>query len=130
MKRKILFAALLAAASGAQAQATYCRQFDNKTYCSGGVIIHRFGDTTVIPHTTPYQPPAYPALPNVMQQNNSMPTFAAPYSPAGTQNMLPAPASPYLLPVQPAPRQGQMLIAPPGGGPRICHQFGSVLVCN
>jgi hypothetical protein len=130
MKRHLLLSlALLAASAGAQAQTTYCRQISgNKTYCSGGVIVHQFGNTTVIPNTTPYEPQGIPTLPNATQQNNSMPTFAAPYSPAGTQNML-APATPYQLPVQPAPQQGQVLVVPSAGS-RICHQFGTVMVCN
>lgn len=129
-RHSLLLIALLSGAAGAQAQTTYCRQIgNNKTYCSGGVIVHQFGNTTVIPNATPYAPQGFPALPDAMQQNNSMPTFAAPYSPAGTQNMLPAPASPYQLPVQPAPQQGQILVIPPSGS-RICHQFGTVMVCN
>lgn len=131
MKRTLLLSlALLAAAAGAQAQTTYCRQIgDNKTYCSGGVIVHQFGNTTVIPNAVPYEPQGIPALPNTMQQNNAMPTLVAPYSTAGTQNMLPAPAMPYQVPVQPAPQQGQVLVVPPAGS-RICHQFGTVMVCN
>lgn len=130
-RHSLLLLALLAAAAGAQAQTTYCRQIgNNKTYCSGGVIVHQFGNTTVIPNATPYEPQPSPALPGALQQNNSLPTFAAPYSPVGTQNMLPAPASPYAMPsVQAAPQQGQVLVVPPSGS-RICHQFGTVLVCN
>lgn len=128
-RHSLLLLALLAAAAGAQAQTTYCRQIgNNKTYCSGGVIVHQFGNTTVIPNATPYEPQPYPALPGAMLRNNSLPTFAAPYSPAGTQNVLPAPA--YALPPALAvPQQGQLLVVPSSGS-RICHQFGTVLVCN
>ena len=67
MKRNwTLLVVLLVPALAAEGQVTYCRDIgDNKTYCSGGTVIHRFDNTTVIPNVAPAQPypPAMPPNP-------------------------------------------------------------------
>jgi hypothetical protein len=127
MKRSLsLLAVLLVPPLAAEGQVTYCRDIgDNKTYCSGGTVIHRFDKMTVIPNVAPAQPypPAMP--PNPLLQNNALPTLNAPYTAAGTQQALPAP---MIQPVPDAPH-APVIVMPPGRG-RICHQFGTTLVCN
>ena len=125
---------LLAAASTAQGQVTYCRDIGHgKTYCSGGTIIHRNDNTTIITNSRQPVPQAPPTLPNPLLQNNALPTLNAPYTAAGTQGTLPAlpitsttPANQYANPVP----QGATVIVVPPAGSRICHQFGTTLVCN
>jgi hypothetical protein len=49
--RIALIVALLASALAAEAQVTYCKDIgDGKTYCTGGTVIHRHGNTTIIPN--------------------------------------------------------------------------------
>lgn len=134
MKREsLLLALLLVPACAAQGQVTYCRDIgDNKTYCTGGTVIHRQGRTTIIPQAVPAQPyaPAAPVLPNPLQQNNALPTLNAPYTAAGTQQPLPpALPTPMIQPAKPEAPGAPVIIVPPSGS-RICHQFGTTLVCN
>ena len=132
MKRELsLIAALLAFASAAEGQVTYCKDIgDGKTYCSGGTVIHRHGNTTIIPNAMPAQPQSAATLPNPLMQNNTLPTMNAPYSPVGTQGTLPALPAPSIQPATPpATQAAPVIIVPPAGG-RICHQFGTTLVCN
>lgn len=122
---------LFAAASTAQGQVTYCRDIGHgKTYCSGGTIIHRNGNTAIITNSRQPLPQAAPSLPNPLLQNNALPVLSAPYSAAGTQGTLPTtpitPANPY---IDPAPQGTPVMVVPPAGS-RICHQFGTTLVCN
>lgn len=131
MKRELSLAVfLLAAASTVQGQVTYCRDIGHgKTYCSGGTIIHRNDNATVITHSRQSPLQTAPSLPNPLLQNNALPTMNAPYSAAGTQGTLPA------LPNQPnqfanPATQGTPVIVLPPAGSRICHQFGTTLVCN
>lgn len=128
-----LLTILLAFASAAQGQATYCRDIgDNKTYCTGGTIIHRSGGTTIIQNPMAAPPQAAPALPNPLLQNNALPSMNAPYTGAGTQNALPAaPPTPAIPPATAVPQAAPVIVVPPAGsGGRICHQFGTTLVCN
>jgi hypothetical protein len=121
-----LLAVLLVPPLAAEGQVTYCRDIgDNKTYCSGGTVIHRFDKMTVIPNVAPAQPypPAMP--PNPLLQNNALPTLNAPYTAAGTQQALPAP----MIQLVPDAPHAPVIVMPPGRG-RICHQFGTTLVCN
>lgn len=131
MKRELsLLAVLLVPAFAAEGQVTYCRDIgDNKTYCSGGTVIHRFGRTTVVPNVVPAQPhpPAMP--PNPLMQNNALPTLSAPYTAAGTQQNLPALPTPMIQPAKPDAPGTPVIVIPPTGS-RICHQFGTTLVCN
>ncbi len=135
MKRELsLVVFLIAAASVAQGQVTYCRDIGHgKTYCSGGTIIHRNNNTAIITHSSPPVSQSLPSLPNPLQQNNALPTLNAPYTAAGTQGTLPVlpiipttPANPYANPAL----QGATVIVAPAAGSRICHQFGTTLVCN
>ncbi len=129
-----LIALMFALAPAAEGQVTYCKDIgNNKTYCSGGTIIHRQGNTTVITNSRQAPPHAPPALPNPLLQNNALPTLNAPYSAAGTQGtlqgtlpVLPAPASQFDTPAS----HGSPVIVLPPAGSRICHQFGTTLVCN
>lgn len=132
MKRELSLAvSLLAAASTAQGQVTYCKDIGHgKTYCSGGTIIHRNDNTTIITNSRQPLPQAAPSLPNPLLQNNALPVLSAPYSAAGTQGTLPAlPVSPTNQYVDPARQGAQVIVVPPAGS-RICHQFGTTLVCN
>ena len=80
MKRNLsLLAVLLVPPLAAEGQVTYCRDIgDNKTYCSGGTVIHRFDKMTVIPNVAPAQPypPAMP--PNPLLQNHILVLFHPP----------------------------------------------------
>lgn len=129
MKRELsLIAALLVFATAAEGQVTYCRDIgNNKTYCSGGTVIHRHGRTTIIPNALPAQPS--PSLPNPLLQQNALPNMGAPYSPAGTQGTLPALPTPAIQPARPESPGAPVIVVPPTGS-RICHQFGTTLVCN
>lgn len=131
MKRKLsLFAALFALASAAEGQVTYCKDIGGgKTYCSGGTIIHRNGNTTIIQNPMPTQPQSAATLPNPLLQNNALPTMNAPYSSTGTQNTLPVLPAPAVQPATPATQAAPVIIVPPAGS-RVCHQFGTTLVCN
>lgn len=132
MKRELSLAVfLLAAASTAQGQVTYCRDIGHgKTYCSGGTIIHRNDNATVITHSRQSPLQTAPSLPNPLLQNNALPTMNAPYSAAGTQGTLPAlPVQPGGQFANPAPLGAPVIVLPPAGN-RICHQFGTMLVCN
>lgn len=127
-----LIAALFACAPAAEAQVSYCKDIgDGRTYCTGGTVIHRSGGTTIIQNHAPTQPQAMPTPPNPLLQNNALPTMNAPYTAAGTQNALPvAPPAPIIPPVAPAQQVSPVIVVPPAGGGRICHQFGNTLVCN
>lgn len=132
MKRpSLLLAALLLPAFAAHGQVTYCRDIgDNKTYCTGGTVIHRHGKTTIIPQAVPTQPQGPLAPPNPLLQNNALPTLNAPYTGAGAQQALPpAMPTPMIQPARPEAPGSPVIIVPPSGG-RICHQFGTTLVCN
>lgn len=134
MKYKIaLISALLVLASSAKGQVVYCKDIGGgKTHCSGngGMTIHRFGNMMIIPNALPAQPHTAPALPNPLMQNNTPPTLNDPYSQAGTQHTLPTlPPPTYPQPQQPA-ASGAPVIVVPHAGSRICHQFGTTLVCN
>jgi len=138
MMKSILFAFLLqlAAASTVQAQGVYCKQFGNKTWCNNGMLVHQFGGTTVIPDVAPLAPRA-PLLPHGggILRNNDLPTLAVPYSAAGTQNRLGdygvlVPAAPAAVLVPAAPAAAPVLVVPATSGARVCHQFGTTLVCN
>ncbi len=132
MKRILtLLVFLLATASAAQAQVAYCKDIGNgKTYCSGGTIIHRNDNTTVITHSRQSPQQASPVLPNPLLQNNALPTMNAPYSTAGTQGTLPVlPVHPGNQFAHPAPQGAPVIVMPPAGS-RVCHQFGTTLVCN
>jgi hypothetical protein len=127
---------LLLLASAAEGQVVYCKDIGGgKTHCSGngGMTIHRFGNTTVVPNAIPAQPYPAPTLPNPLQQGNNLPPLNDPYSPysqAGTPHTLPAlPAPAYPQPQQPAAAGAPVIVVPPAGS-RICHQFGTTLVCN
>lgn len=125
-----LLAALFACACVAEAQVTYCRDIGGgKTYCSGGTVIHHHGRTTIVPNAVPAQPQTMPALPNPLQQQDGLPTLNAPYSPAGTQGSLPAMPAPVIQPARPEAPGAPVIVVPPAGS-RICHQFGTTLVCN
>ncbi len=134
MKFKIaLVPLLLVLASAAEGQVVYCKDIGGgKTHCSGngGMTIHRFGNTTVIPNAGPAQPYPAPALPNPLQQGNNLPPLNDPYSQAGTPHTLPTlPATAYPQAQQPAAAGAPVIVVPPAGS-RICHQFGTTLVCN
>ncbi|MBI4988771.1 MAG: hypothetical protein HZC23_08135 [Rhodocyclales bacterium] len=133
MRYKIAFLPmLLVLASSAEGQVVYCKDIGGgKTHCSGngGMTIHRYGNTTVVPNAMPVQPQTAPALPNPLLQNNNLPTLNAPYSPAGTQNTLPVLPAPAYPQAQPASSAAPVIVVPPAGS-RICHQFGTTLVCN
>lgn len=134
MKFKIaLIPLFLALASAAEGQVVYCKDIGGgKIHCSGdgGMTIHRFGNTTVIPNAMPAQPYPAPALPNPLQQGNNLPPLNDPYSQAGTQHTLPTlPAPAYPQAQQPAAAGAPVIVVPPAGS-RICHQFGTTLVCN
>lgn len=123
-------AALFALTSAAEGQVTYCRDIGgNKTYCSGGMVIHRFGNTTVIPNAMPAQPPSSALQPNPLLQNNSLPTMNAPRSAAGSQNTLSGLPPPAVLPARPDLTGAPVILIPPSDS-RVCHQFGTTLVCN
>lgn len=129
-----LIALLLVLAPAAQGQVTYCKDIGHgKTYCSGGTIIHRNDSTTIITNSRQAPPQASPSLPNPLMQNNALPTLDAPYSAAGTQGTLPAlpvqPPSQFAHPPGQAPQGTPVIILPPAGS-RVCHQFGTTLVCN
>ncbi len=126
-----LFAALLLLAPAAQAQPTYCRDIGgNKTYCTGGTVIHHGSGTTIIQnHAPPMQPQPSATLPNPLLQNNALPVLNAPYSGAGTQGMLPAQPAPAISPEMAVPQAAPVIVVPSGRG-RVCHQFGNTLVCN
>lgn len=129
-----LVALMLALTPAAEAQVAYCKDIGHgKTYCSGGTIIHRNNNTTIITNSRQAPPQAFPTLPNPLLQNNALPTLNAPYSAAGTQDtlqgtlpVLPAPANQFDNP----PSHGSQVIVVPPAGSRICHQFGTTLVCN
>lgn len=131
MKRNFaLLAAILALASAAEGQVSYCKDIGKgKTYCGDGTIVHRFGNTVVVPYAMPMQP--HTSLPpNSLLQNNALPTMSVPYSPIGTQSESREQYYPYpIAPAQPATHGGTVLVMPPRGS-RICHQFGTVLVCD
>ena len=131
MKRELsLIAALFAFASTAEGQ-VYCKDIgDGKTYCSGGTVIHRQGNTMIVPNAMPAPPQSAATLPNPLLQNNALPTMNAPYSPAGTQGTLPTPSAPAIhQPTMPATQAAPVNIVPPAGS-RVCHQFGTTLICN
>lgn len=126
-----LMVVLLAFAATAEGQVTYCKDIgNNKTYCSGGTVIHRQGRTTIISNPMPAQPPPSATLPNPLLQNNALPTMTAPYSAAGTQDTLPVLPAPVIQPARPDAPGSPVIIVPPSGGGRVCHQFGTTLVCN
>jgi hypothetical protein len=129
--RIALLVALLAPALAAEAQMTYCKDIGGgKTYCTGGTVIHRHGNTTIIPQAVPAHPgqqlgPASPLL-----QNNSLPTLNAPYTGAGSQQPLSSTLpAPLIQPARPDAPGAPVIVIPPAGS-RICHQFGTTLVCN
>jgi len=132
MKRELSVAVfLLAAVSAAQGQVAYCKDIGHgKTYCSGGTIIHRNDNTAIITHSNPPVSQSPLSLPNPLLQNNALPTLQMPYTAAGTQESLPVqpviPANQYAYPAL----QGATVIVAPPAGSRICHQFGTTLVCN
>jgi hypothetical protein len=76
----------------------------------------------------PAQPYPAPTLPNPLQQGNNLPPLNDPYSQAGTPHTLPALPTPA-YPQQPAAAGAPVIVVPPAGS-RICHQFGTTLVCN
>lgn len=122
----ILIAAMVVLAPSAHGQLTYCKDIGkNKTYCSGGTIIHHLDRTTVISSAAPPQLQSPATLPNPLPHNIGLPSLNAPYSSAGTQGVLPTPASV----VQPTAPGTPVVVVPPPGS-RICHQFGTALVCN
>lgn len=125
--------ALLVCAPLAQGQVTYCRDIGgNKTYCTGGTVIHHHGRSTVITNVAPQQHlPSAALQPNPLLQNNALPTLDVPYTAAGTQQQA-LPAMPAPVVVQPArpDAPGAPVILVPSTGNRICHQFGTTLVCN
>jgi hypothetical protein len=127
-----LVAAVCVLASAAEAQVTYCKDIGgNKTYCTGGTVIHRGDGATIIQNHAPAQAQAAPTLPNPLLQDNALPTMNAPYTAAGTQKPLPvAPSVPTLPAALPAQQASPVIVVPPAGGGRICHQFGNTLVCN
>ncbi len=123
----LLLAVLFACAPTALAQVSYCRDIGGgKTYCSGGTVIHHHGRTTIVPNAAPAQPQPMPTLPSPLQQQDGLPTLNAPYSPAGTQGAVPAPV---IQPARPDAPGAPVIVVPPAGS-RICHQFGTTLVCN
>lgn len=125
-----LIAMLLVPAFAAEGQVTYCRDIgNNKTYCSGATVIHRFGRTTIVPNVVPAQPPSLAMPPNPLLQNNALPALNAPYSAAGAQQNLPVPSAALILPARPDAPDAPVIVIPPSGS-RICHQFGTTLVCN
>lgn len=125
-----LLAVLIACAPTALAQVSYCRDIGGgKTYCSGGTVIHHQGRTTIVPNAVPAQPQPMPTLPNPLQQQEALPTLNAPYSPAGTQGALPAVPAAVIQPARPEAPGAPVIVVPPAGS-RICHQFGTTLVCN
>lgn len=131
MKRNpTLIAVLLGLACTAEGQVTYCKDIgDNKTYCSGGTVIHRQGRTTVIPNAMPAQRQPVPMLPNPLMQDSAAPPMGAPYSAPGTQHTLPSLPAPMVQPARPDAPGAPVIVLPPAGS-RICHQFGTTLVCN
>jgi len=132
MKLRLSLIALLCTLStAAVGQVTYCRDIgNNKTYCTGGTIIHRDGKAAIIQNPMA-APPSAPMPPNPLLQNNALPSMNAPYSPAGTQNALPAaPPAPALAPAMPTPQAAPVIVVPAPAGGRVCHQFGNTLVCN
>lgn len=131
MKRTLaLVAALFALTPAVEAQVTYCKDIGgNKTYCTGGTIIHRNGGTTIIQNPVPAQAQPSAALPNPLLQNNALPTMNAPYSGAGTQGTLPAHPTPAIPSDMPGTQSAPVIVVPPAGG-RVCHQFGTTLICN
>lgn len=131
----LTLAICFATGSTARAQTVVCKQFDNKTWCNNGMVAHKFGNTTVIPDVAPLAPRA-PLVPPVggVLRNSDLPTLAVPYSAAGTQHRLGdygvlAPMAPAAAPVLVAPAAAPVLVLPAKGA-RICHQFGTTLVCN
>jgi hypothetical protein len=121
----LMLCAFVPAALG---QVTYCKDIGhNKIYCTGGTVIHHRGGTTVMTNPMPSQQHA-PALPNPLLQNNALPTMNAPYTAAGTQESLLVPA-PVVQPAKPGAPGAPVIVVPPSGS-RICHQFGTTLVCN
>ena len=128
-----LILVLLVLAASANGQVVYCKDIGGgKTHCSGngGMTIHRFGNTTVIPNAVPAQPYPAPTLPNPLQQGNNLPPLNDPYSQAGTPHTLPTlPTPAYPQAQQPAAAGAPVIVVPPAGS-RICHQFGTTLVCN
>lgn len=131
MKRVLpLIASLFAFASTADGQVTYCKDIgDGKTYCSGGTVIHRHGNTMVVPNAMPAQPQSAATLPNPLLQNNALPAMNAPYSPAGSQGALPTLPAPAIQHAIPAAQAAPVIVVPPAGS-RVCHQFGTTLICN
>lgn len=128
-----LLASALLGAALAQAQVTYCKDIGNgKTYCTGGTVIHQFDQGVVVTNPAPsypYPPQAMP--PNPLLQNNALPTLNAPYTGTGAQQALPAAPAPILVqPAQPAVPAAPVIVVPPAGNGRVCHQFGTTLVCN
>jgi len=132
MRFKIaLIPLLLVLASAAEGQVVYCKDIGRgKTHCSGngGMTIHRFGNTTVVPNAMPAQPYPAPALPNPLQQGNNLTPLNDPYSQTGTPHTLPVLPTPA-YPQPPAAAGVPVMVVPPAGS-RICHQFGTTLVCN
>lgn len=117
-------------APAAEGQVTYCKDIGgNKTYCTGGTIIHRSGGTTIIQNPVPMQPQSAPTLANPLLQNNALPSMNAPYSGAGTQDTLPVHPTPPIPSALPGTQAAPVIVVPSVGG-RICHQFGNTLVCN
>jgi hypothetical protein len=53
----------------------------------------------------------------------------APYSGAGTQGTLPAQSTPAIPSDMPSTQAAPVIVVPPAGG-RVCHQFGTTLICN
>lgn len=120
-------------ATAAEGQVVYCKDIGGgKTHCSGngGMTIHRFGNTTVVPNAVPAQPYPAPTLPNPLQQGNNLSPLNDPYSQGGSQHTLPTLPSPAYPQVQQPAASGAPVIVVPPAGSRICHQFGTTLVCN
>lgn len=133
MKRALAIAIALISAPLAEAQVTtYCKDIGNgKTYCTGGTVIHRFDQGVVVTNPVPQQPYPQTMPPNPLLQNNALPTLNAPYTGAGAQQSLPAAPAPMVVqPVQPAVPAAPVIVVPPSGSGRVCHQFGNTLVCN
>lgn len=123
-------ALLLALSPAASGQVAYCKEIgNNKTYCSGGTIIHRQGNTTVITNSGMAPRQVLPTLPNPLMQNNSLPALDTPPAAAGIQGALPALPAPTGQIGNAAAQPAPVIVLPPAGS-RICHQFGTTLVCN